>query len=180
MSIRTYLDHQPEISAQVFVDDSAVVIGQVSLAEDVSVWPLTAIRGDVNYIRVGRGSNIQDGSVLHVTSATPENPEGFPTLIGENVTVGHKAILHGCTIHDNVLIGMGAMVLDGAVVESNVVVGAGSLVSPGKVLESGGLYLGSPARRVRELTEKEIAFFTQSAHHYIKLKNRHMQDSHTL
>lgn len=177
MSMRTYLDYTPELGESVFVDDSAVVIGRVVLADDVSVWPLVAIRGDVNYIQIGKGSNIQDGSVLHVTSPTPANPAGYPTIVGENVTVGHKAILHGCTVRDNVLIGMGAIVLDGAIVESHVVVGAGSLVSPGKVLASGGLYLGAPARRVRDLTEQEIAFFTQSAEHYVKLKDRHIRQS---
>lgn len=177
MSIRTYLEHTPALGQNVFVDDSAVVIGRVSLADDVSVWPLVAIRGDVNFISIGRGTNIQDGSVLHVTSPSTGGGDGFPVIIGEDVTVGHKVTLHGCTIGERVLIGMGSIVLDGAVIEPDVVVGAGSLVAPGKRLESGGLYLGSPARRVRDLTEAEIAFFTQSARHYVSLKDRHMADS---
>jgi carbonic anhydrase/acetyltransferase-like protein (isoleucine patch superfamily) len=177
MSIRTYLDYRPLIGERVFVDESAVVTGRVSLGDDVSVWPLCGLRGDVNSISVGRGTNIQDGSVLHVTSPSTSGGDGFPLVIGEDVTIGHKAVLHGCNIHDRVLIGMGAIVLDGAIIESNVVVGAGSLVSPGKVLTSGGLYLGSPARRVRDLTEKEIAFFSYSANHYVWLKDQHINSS---
>ena len=178
MSIRTYKEFSPEIGKNVFVDESAVVIGRVKLADDVSIWPLTALRGDVNYIEIGERTNVQDGSVLHVTSpSTSDDEHGFPLIIGKDVTVGHKAVLHGCTIHDNVLIGMGAIVLDGAVIESNVVVGAGSLVAPGKVLESGGLYLGSPAKRVRDLSEKEIEFFCYSAKHYARLKDEHLSNS---
>lgn len=178
MSIRSYLDHIPNLSDRVFVDESAVVIGRVTLGVDVSVWPLTVIRGDVNDIRVGARSNIQDGSVLHNTSPDSFPPNGFPLVVGEDVTVGHKVILHGCTVGDRVLIGMGAIVMDGARVESDVIVGAGSLVSPGKVLESGGLYVGSPAKRVRDLRPEELAFLRYSAGHYVKLKDKHLSDSH--
>ena len=180
MSIRTYLGHAPSLGNNVFVDDSAVVIGRVTLAEEVSVWPLVAIRGDVNDITIGPRTNIQDGSVLHNTSPDSTPPHGFPLVVGADVTVGHKAILHGCTIGDRVLIGMGAIVMDGAVIKDDVIVGGGSIVSPGKVLESGGLYVGAPAKRVRDLKPEELQFLKYSAAHYVKLKDRHMSDSRTL
>lgn len=177
MTIRSYLHHSPSVANGVFIDDSAVVIGRVTLGEDVSVWPLVAIRGDVNDIRIGARTNVQDGSVLHNTSPESSPPHGFPLVIGADVTVGHKAILHGCTVGDRVLIGMGAIVMDGAVIEPDVIVGGGSVVSPGKVLPSGGLYVGSPAKRVRDLKPQELEFLKYSARHYVKLKNLHMQDS---
>ncbi|HTQ98881.1 MAG TPA: gamma carbonic anhydrase family protein [Candidatus Acidoferrum sp.] len=177
MTVRTYLDRTPSIADRVFIDQSSVVIGRVTLAEDVSVWPLVAIRGDVNDISVGARTNIQDGSVLHNTSPDSAPPHGFPLVIGADVTVGHKAILHGCTIGDRVLIGMGAIVMDGAVVESDVIIGGGSVVSPGKLLQSGGLYVGAPAKRVRDLKPEELKFLKYSAAHYVKLKDHHMQNS---
>ena len=173
MTIRTYLHYIPVIAEGVFVDDSAVVIGRVTLGPDVSVWPLTAIRGDVHDISVGARTNIQDGSVLHITSPESFPPSGFPLIIGEDVTIGHRVILHGCTIGDRVLIGMGSIVMDGAVIEADVIVGGGSVVSPGKVLASGGLYVGSPAKRVRDLRPEELEFLRYSASHYVKLKNLH-------
>jgi carbonic anhydrase/acetyltransferase-like protein (isoleucine patch superfamily) len=177
MTVRTYLEHRPVIADRVYIDDSAVVIGRVSLGPDVSIWPLTAIRGDVHDIRIGARTNIQDGSVLHNTSPDSFPPQGFPLVVGEDVTVGHRVILHGCTIGDRVLIGMGAVVMDGACVESDTIVGAGSIVSPGKVLSSGGLYVGSPARRVRDLRPEELEFLRYSAAHYVKLKDNHLHDS---
>lgn len=174
MAIRPYLDFTPDLAEGVYIDDSAVVIGRVKIGRDSSVWPLTAIRGDVQQISIGERSNVQDGSVLHVTSPESNAPEGFPLIIGHDVTIGHRVILHGCTIGDLCLIGMGAIVMDGAVIEPKVIIGAGSIVSPGKVLESGGLYVGSPARRVRELKPREIEFLSYSAHHYVRLKNRHI------
>lgn len=180
MTIRSYLQYTPSLAAGVFIDASSVVIGRVTLGEDVSVWPLVAIRGDVNDITIGPRTNIQDGSVLHLTAPDSSPPNGFGLRIGADVTVGHKVILHGCTIGDRVLIGMGAIVMDGAVVESDVILGAGSLVSPGKVLQSGGLYVGAPAKRVRDLKPEELQFLQYSAAHYVKLKNQHMSDSRTL
>jgi carbonic anhydrase/acetyltransferase-like protein (isoleucine patch superfamily) len=177
MTLRSYLQHVPSLAAGAFVDSSAVVIGRVTLAEDVSVWPLVVIRGDVHDISIGARSNVQDGSVLHTTSLESFPPLGFPLTIGADVTIGHKVILHGCTIGDRVLIGMGAIVMDGVVVEPDLIVGAGSVVSPGKVLKSGGLYVGAPAKRVRELKPAELEFLKYSAAHYVKLKNRHMSDS---
>jgi len=173
MNVRDFENHTPQISESAFIDDSAVVIGNVTIAADVSVWPLTVIRGDINRIEIGARSNIQDGSVLHVTHDSEYAPGGYPLSIGESVTVGHKAILHACSIGNHCLVGMGATVLDGAVLEDNVMLGANSLVSPGKRLESGYLYVGSPARQVRPLTEKEIGWLEYSAAHYVELKNRY-------
>ena len=173
MSIRNFENHCPVIDESAFIDESAVVIGNVKIAADVSVWPLTTIRGDINSIEIGARSNIQDGSVLHVTHDSEYSPGGFPLSIGESVTVGHKVILHACSIGNHCLVGMGSTVLDGAVLEDKVMLGANSLVSPGKRLESGYLYVGSPARQIRELTEKELAWLEYSASHYVDLKNRY-------
>lgn len=172
MSIRPYLDHHPRLGARVYVDEAATVIGQVTLADDASVWPQAVLRGDVNTIDVGERTNIQDGVVCHVTHDGPYTPGGQPLVIGADVTIGHGAILHACTIHDRVLIGMGAIVLDGAVIESDVMVAAGSLVSPGKHLASGFLYRGQPARQARPLTETEIEALKYSASHYVRVKDR--------
>ncbi|MDH5327513.1 MAG: gamma carbonic anhydrase family protein [Gammaproteobacteria bacterium] len=174
MAIRSFQQFAPELGAKAYVDESAVVIGDVVLGADASVWPLTVIRGDVNHIRIGSGTNVQDGSVLHVTHPYTEKPDGYSLQIGANVTVGHKVILHGCSIGDNCLIGMGATIMDGAVVEPYVLVGAGSLVSPGKELESGYLYLGTPVKKVRLLTESERNWIDYSAKHYIDLKNKYL------
>ncbi|MES2624003.1 MAG: gamma carbonic anhydrase family protein [Pseudomonadota bacterium] len=176
MTIRTYLHYVPVIGDGVFVDESAVVLGRVTLGADVSVWPHTTIRGDVHDISVGARSNVQDGSVLHTTSPDSFPPAGFPLNIGADVTIGHRVILHGCTIGDRVLIGMGSIVMDGAVVEADVIVGGGSVVTPGKLLASGGLYVGSPAKRVRDLRPEELEFLRYSANHYVKLKNLHQTE----
>ncbi|MDR2212342.1 MAG: gamma carbonic anhydrase family protein [Pseudomonadales bacterium] len=175
MTVRSYLDHFPMLGDRVYVDESAIVIGKVAIGTDSSIWPGTVVRGDVHNIRIGERTNVQDGSVLHCTSPDyGPAPEGFALVIGNDVTVGHKAVLHGCTIGNRVLIGMGAIVMDGAVVEDEVFVGGGSMVTPGKVLKSGGLYVGSPATRVRELRPDELEFLRYSAAHYVKLKNLHL------
>ena len=176
MSIRDFEKHSPKIAASAFVDEMAVVIGDVEIGEEVSVWPTTVIRGDVNRIRIGAKTNIQDGSVLHVTHDSEHAPGGFPLVIGEGVTVGHKVILHACTIGDYCLVGMGSTVLDGAILEDKVMLGANSLVSPGKVLESGYLYLGSPATKARKLKASELAWLEYSAAHYVVLKNRYQAE----
>lgn len=158
------------------IDPSSVIIGDVDLADDVGVWPLVVIRGDVNKVVIGRRTNVQDGSVLHVTHRSEHNPEGSPLIIGEDVTVGHKAMLHGCKIGDRVLVGMGSILLDGAIVEDDVMIGAGSLVPPGKKLESGHLYLGSPVKKIRELTQEELAGLTYSSNNYVKWKDLYLND----
>ena len=172
--IQPYQGRLPQLGAGVYLHPAAQVIGDVVLGVDVSVWPGAVIRGDVNFIRIGAGSNIQDASVLHVSHRSQWEPEGSPLIIGRNVTIGHKVILHGCTIADECLIGMGSIVMDRVVVQKHVLLGAGSLVPEGRVLESGHLYLGSPARKVRPLSERELAHFIYSAQHYIRLKNNYM------
>lgn len=170
MALRTYNSISPLIGKDSWVDDSAVVIGKCELGENVSIWPNATLRGDVNDIKIGDRSNIQDGAVVHTTHESPLT-KGSKCIVGKDVTVGHNAVLHGCIIEDESLIGMGAVVLDNAVVQKHVLVGANSLVPPGKVLESGYLYVGSPVKQARPLTEEEKAFFKYSAEHYVKLKN---------
>ncbi len=174
MAIRSYTGIQPVIGARAYVDESAVVIGKVTLGDDASLWPMVVARGDVNTIRIGARSNIQDLSMLHVTHDGPYSPGGIPLIVGEDVTVGHKCLLHACTVGDRCLIGMGAIVMDGAVVEDDVLLGAGSLVSPGKRLESGYLYRGSPAQKIRLLTDSEREMLRYSAGHYVRLKDRYL------
>jgi carbonic anhydrase/acetyltransferase-like protein (isoleucine patch superfamily) len=173
MSVRRFEGHQPDIHASVYIDEQALVVGEVSIGEDSSVWPMSVVRGDVNSIEIGERTNIQDGSVLHVTHDSEYAEGGMPLVIGSDVTVGHKVILHACQVEDGCLIGMGATVLDGALIRAGSMIGAGALVPPGKVLEGGYLYLGSPVKQVRELTEKEKRFLQYSAAHYVRLKNRH-------
>ncbi len=173
--IRNYKQFTPRLAARVYVDPQASVIGQVTLAEDVSVWPMTVLRGDVSSITIGARSNLQDGSILHVNGPTPERPDGWPLKVGADVTLGHQAILHACTVGDRTLVGMGSTVLDGAVIEDEVLLAAGSLVTPGKVLERGFLYAGRPAKPVRPLSADELAFFSQSAAHYAELKNDYLE-----
>ncbi|RPE79922.1 gamma carbonic anhydrase family protein [Vulcaniibacterium tengchongense] len=175
MSLRPYLDAFPTCGERVYVDPAATVIGAVELGDDVSVWPGCVIRGDVNFIRIGARSNVQDGAVVHVTHEGPfTRPGGLPTLIGSDVTVGHGAIVHACTIEDLCLIGMGAKVLDGARVRRYGFVGAGAVVAPGKTVGEAELWLGNPARCVRRLSEREIEQLHYSARHYVRLKDRYL------
>ena len=174
MSVRTYQGITPQLDAGVFVDSSAVVLGDVHIGENSSVWPCAVIRGDIHSIRIGARSSVQDGSVLHITHASRFNPNGHPLRIGNEVTIGHHVTLHGCTIGNQVLVGMGAIVLDGAIVENQVIIGAGSLVPPNKRLASGHLYMGSPVRQVRALSTEEINFFRYSADNYVQLKDQHL------
>lgn len=178
--LRRYKDLFPVIGDRVMIDDSSVIVGDVRLADDVSIWPLVAARGDVNYIQIGARSNIQDGSVLHVTHKSAKNPEGNPLIVGEDVTVGHKVMLHGCTIGNRVLVGMGSILLDGVIVEDDVMIGAGSLVPQNKRLDKGFLYLGSPVKKSRPLTDEELAGLKYSANNYVKWKDDYLaQDNHT-
>jgi carbonic anhydrase/acetyltransferase-like protein (isoleucine patch superfamily) len=173
MTIRTFQDKSPNIHASAYVDETAVVIGDVTIGADSSLWPMTVVRGDVNTIRIGERTNIQDACVIHVTSESEYNPGGFPLTVGDDVTVGHRVTLHACTVGNLCLIGMSATIMDGAVLGDKIIIGAGGLVSPGKELESGYLYVGSPVKKVRELNEKEIAFLEFSAKHYSSLKDKH-------
>ncbi len=175
-SLRSFGGITPQLGQRVLIDPTAVVLGDVVLGDDVSVWPQVAIRGDMHRIRIGARTSVQDNSVLHITHAGPYNPDGYPLNIGSDVTIGHGAILHGCTVGDRVLVGMGAIVMDGAVVEDEVVIAAGALVTPGKQLRSGYLYAGSPAREMRPLSATELEYFTYSANNYVKLKDQHIAE----
>ena len=169
MSIRSHAGLHPRIAADVFIDPDSLVIGDVEIGEGSSVWPMTVIRGDIHRIRIGKRTSVQDGSILHVTHAGPYNPEGFPLIIGDDVTIGHKAMLHGCTIGNRILIGMAVVIMDGALVNDEVIIAAGTLVPPGKVLESGYLYKGNPARQARALTDRELTFFSYTSKRYVDL-----------
>lgn len=175
-SVRSFNGLVPQLGERVFIDRSAVVIGDVTLGDDSSVWPQAVIRGDMHTIRIGARTSIQDNSVCHITHAGPFNPDGWPLTIGDDCTIAHSVTLHGCTIGDRVLIGMGSIVMDGAVIGSDVVIGANSLVPPGKQLASGFLYTGSPARQVRPLSEKEMQYFAYSANNYRALKDQYLAD----
>ncbi len=172
-NIRRFESAVPEIAPDVWVDETAVVIGQVSIASQSSIWPMSVIRGDVHHIRIGSRTNIQDGSVLHVSHDSHYLPGGRPLTIGDGVTVGHQVMLHGCEIADGCFIGMGSTILDGAVLQPSVMVGAGSLVPPGKTLDGGYLWLGRPVRRVRALSEREREIIEYTAGHYVRLAQRH-------
>lgn len=176
-NIRIFDGKQPRIDPGAWIDEAAVVIGDVEIGSGSSIWPHSLVRGDIQAIRIGSGTNIQDGSILHVTHDSPYSPGGQPLLIGNGITVGHRVILHACQVGDHCLIGMGSIVLDGAVLESKVMLGAGSLVPGGKRLEGGYLWLGSPVRRVRELNERELAYLEYSAQHYQQLAERHRRSS---
>lgn len=174
MKLRGFQDTKPVMGERVFVDPAAVVIGRVALGDDVSVWPMAVIRGDVNEIVIGGRTNVQDGSVLHVAHDGPFSPGGLPLTIGADVTIGHKVILHACTIGDRCLIGMNACVMDGAVVGDDVLLAAASLVTPGQRLETRSLYRGSPCRRVRDLEPQELEMLRYSAAHYVRLKEKYL------
>jgi carbonic anhydrase/acetyltransferase-like protein (isoleucine patch superfamily) len=172
--ISSYLDTVPQLGERVYLHASAQVIGHVHLGADSSVWCNAVLRGDVNYIVIGRCSNIQDLTMGHVSHKTSQKPEGSPLVIGDYVTIGHSVILHGCRIGNECLIGMGSIVMDDVLIPDHVMLGAGSLVPPGKVLESGFLYLGRPAEKIRPLTDAEIAYLHYSAEHYVRVKNNYL------
>jgi carbonic anhydrase/acetyltransferase-like protein (isoleucine patch superfamily) len=175
MPIRPYRDTLPRLGERVYVDPAATLVGDVELGDDVSLWPGTVVRGDVNFIRIGARTNVQDGTVVHVSHDGPHAKlGGFATVIGADVTIGHKAIIHACRIEDAVLVGMGAIVLDGAVLRKHAFVGAGALVAPGKQVGAGELWLGNPAKKVRMLSDAEIEALYYSAQHYVRLKDDYL------
>ncbi len=171
--LKKFKQTKPSIGAKVYLDDSAVIIGDVTLGDDVSVWPTAVIRGDVESISVGNGTNVQDGAILHVSHAQGSS-NGHPLTVGKGVTIGHRAVVHACTVGDYCLIGIGAIILDDAALDDYVMLGAGALVPPGKKLEGGFLYVGAPAKQVRALTESEIEFLEYSSRHYIELKDAYL------
>ncbi|GAB6078797.1 gamma carbonic anhydrase family protein [Hydrogenobaculum acidophilum] len=168
--LKAYKNVYPKIGKGVYIAENAFVIGDVELEEDVSVWFGSVIRGDVNYIRIGKRTNIQDNSVIHVTHDT------HPTIIGHDVTIGHGAIIHGCTIKDFVLVGMGATIMDGSVIEDFVLVGARALITPNKHIPSGVLVAGAPAKIVRDLKQEEIELIKESALNYVNYKNAYLDN----
>jgi carbonic anhydrase/acetyltransferase-like protein (isoleucine patch superfamily) len=174
MPITSYLDTSPVLGNRVYLHPSCQVIGEVMIGNDSSIWCNTVLRGDVNRIVIGHGSNVQDLSMGHVSHKTAEKPEGSPLIIGDYVTVGHAVILHGCTIGNDCLIGMGSIIMDDVAIPDRVMVGAGSLIPPGKTLESGMLYMGRPAKAVRALTTEEIAYLRYSAEHYMRVKDNYL------
>lgn len=174
MPIRSFEGISPTLGQRVYIDEAVTLVGDVVLGDDVSIWPYCAIRGDVRHIRIGARTNVQDNTVLHVTHDGPYTPGGMPLLIGEDVTIGHAAIVHACTIEDACLIGMGSTVLDGATVKKHGFVGAGAVVPPGKTVGEGEMWLGNPARCVRVLNEREIESLYYSAKHYCRLKDRYL------
>lgn len=171
--IRAFEGRSPHIHPSCWIDASAVVIGDVTLGEQVSIWPGCVVRGDIHRIEIGARSNIQDGSMLHVSHDSRFMPGGAPLLIHEGVTVGHQVVLHGCEIQDQCLIGIGARVLDRARLAPRTLLGAGSLVTPGQVLTGDALWLGVPARRVRALTDRELEYLEYVADNYVRLAERH-------
>ncbi|OGI42954.1 MAG: gamma carbonic anhydrase family protein [Candidatus Muproteobacteria bacterium RBG_16_64_11] len=175
MAIRPYKGILPTLGARAYVDESATVIGDVALGADSSIWPQCSVRGDVNTIRIGARSNVQDGSVIHVTHPHESIEGGRAVHIGDDVTIGHQCTVHGCTIGNLCLIGMGSTLLDGAVLDDHVFLGAGSLVTEGKRLEGGWLWLGRPAKKLRPLTDEEWKWFEYSARHYVKLKDDYLK-----
>ncbi len=177
MTIRAFGGTNPTIHPNAFIDETALVIGDVSIGDDCSIWPMSVVRGDIHRIEIGACTNIQDGSVLHVTHDSEFRPGGLPLIVGEGVTVGHNVVLHACTLEDFCLVGIGSVILDGAVIRQKAMLGAGSLVTPGKELEGGCLWTGRPVKRVRVLTDRELAYLEYSAAHYVRLKNRHRQNS---
>ncbi|WP_329741924.1 gamma carbonic anhydrase family protein [Dyella sp. A6] len=172
-TLRSYKGIAPTLGQRVYVDPAASVIGDVVLGDDVSIWPGAVLRGDVNHIRVGAKTNIQDGAIVHVAHAGPYGP-GFPCLIGEGVTVGHAAVVHACSIGDYALIGMHATVLDGAVIGDYGFVGAGAVIPPGKVVGERELWLGNPAKCVRLLSDVQVEQLRYSADHYVRVKDEYL------
>lgn len=176
MIVRSYKGINPIFGNRCYIDVSAVVAGDITCGDDVSFWPLVAARGDVNKITIGDRTNVQDGTVLHVTRKSKKHPNGYPLIIGDDVTIGHKCMLHGCILGNRILVGMGAIIMDGAIVGDDIIIGAGSLIPPNKKLEPGYLYVGNPCQQKRKLTEEEISFLAQSSLNYVALKEDYLEE----
>ena len=172
-----YKYRQPILGERVFIHEQAHVSGDVTLGDDVSIWPMAVLRGDVNRITVGARCSVQDNCVLHVSHEGPWAEGGAPLEIGDDVTIGHGAILHGCTIGNRCLIGMGALIMDGVVVEDDAMIAGGAVVTPGKRVAAGTLWRGNPAREARRLSEAEIDRLAYSAAHYVRLKDLYLEET---
>ena len=168
-NVRPYLDQHPQLGQRVYIDEAARVIGDVVLGDDVSVWPFTVIRGDVNYVRIGDRTNVQDGTVMHTDM-------GWPLTLGKGVTVGHNAMLHGCSVGDHSLIGIGAVILNGAKIGKHCIIGANTLIAEGKEIPDGSLVVGSPGKVVRELSEQQKKMLEANAAHYVHNAQRYAKD----
>lgn len=175
-NLRSIRGISPQLGERVYLDPACTVIGEVKLGDDVSVWPSAVIRGDLLPITIGARSNVQDGAILHTTHTSRFNPNGWALTIGEDVVIGHAAVLHGCTIGDRVLVGIGAIVNDGAIIEDEVMIGAGCLVPPRKKLESGFVYVGNPCRQLRAMTPEEREFLAYSPGNYVRLKDQYLAE----
>jgi carbonic anhydrase/acetyltransferase-like protein (isoleucine patch superfamily) len=169
MPIEPYQTHHPQIASDTFVHHTACLIGQVTVANDSSIWPYCVLRGDVEAIYIGAHTNIQDGTIIHTTHAGPYTDSGRSTHVGDQVTVGHRCILHACTIEDRAFIGMNSTILDGAIIRSGAMIGANSLITSGQDIDGGYLWLGQPARKVRPLTQAEQDYIAYSAAHYCRV-----------
>ena len=167
--------HRPKLHATAFVAPGARLIGDVEIGAETSIWYNCVLRGDVNRIRVGARANIQDGSVLHVDSARPGHETGHPTLIGEEVLIGHLAMVHGCVLRDRAFVGLGAIVMDGCEIESDAMLAAGAMLTPGRKIPSGQLWAGRPAKYVRDLSAEEIGDMRAGVAHYVELARRHAE-----
>lgn len=175
MTLRPFANTSPKIAETAYIDPLALLIGDVTVGDYASVFPMVVARGDVQRITIGARTNVQDGAILHVSHDSIYSPGGRELWIGEDVTVGHQAVLHACTIAKHCLVGIQAVILDGARLEPYTLLAAGSLVSPNKVLEGGYLWRGNPAQKARQLTDQEREFLEYSAQHYVKLAQRHKQ-----
>jgi len=176
MTLIPFGGHSPRIDPAAFVAPGAMLIGNVEMGPEASVWYNCVLRGDMNLIRIGARSNVQDGSVIHVDPHRPGGPdEGFPCLIGEDVLIGHLAMIHGCTLLDRAFVGLGAIVMDGCVIEGDAMLAAGAMLTQGKRIPSGQLWAGRPAKYVRDLTEKDLAGMRMGVAHYVALAKRHAE-----
>ena len=174
MTLIPFGGRSPRIDADAFVAPGACLIGDVEIGPGASVWYNCVLRGDMNLISVGARSNIQDGTVIHVDPPRPGGPEqGYPCLIGEEVLIGHMAMVHGCTLEPHAFVGLGAIVMDGCVIESDAMLAAGAMLTPGKRIPSGQLWAGRPARYVRDLTEADLQGMRLGVAHYVALAKRH-------
>ena len=171
----SYGGKTPQIHPEAFVAPGAQLIGDIEIGPEASIWYKCVLRGDVNRIRIGARTNIQDGSVLHVDSPRPGQPGGHPTIIGEEVLIGHMAMVHGCILHDRAFVGLGAIVMDGCEIESEAMLAAGAMLTPGKLIPSGQLWAGRPAKYIRDLTADDLAGHAMGVAHYVELAKAHAE-----